>query len=455
MAAKTRLRIGASIVLFLFFLTPTNVAALVNSSGTIQEGYKYRAYGEGTVLTGAGNDDTWFTADDDTATTSAIGNPYLYTARRLDSETMLLYFRIRIYRTDTGIFLSRDPIGYIDGMSLYLAYFVPDGRDPMGLRSAEEFSLRVRSAVFGDFPTDWRKTTLEIDGEEVTPKEALLLKAMLLPEGAVRKEYCRCVKLLEKSPYWFRDYTRRVVLAKWVLEGHTLPPIFRNGIMECFAEVDAKYRWAKKRPSILVNPGLEDRCLLLSLGARSGDSSKRSKGLERSEELTLFQHKDYKQLAKLKKDLLKQLLAATAVGIAAETQALQKLASPVVKGLAKRLPKLGRVPKAADTIPEGFRISPYRVTRPGETFIRYESGNPAYTRITPSGGVKPGTFAAPASDGVVPLVNRATVYNLPSPQIQRPNVITLTPSPGTPVIGPRPVAGGTGNEVIFWRGYWK
>ena len=28
-----------------------------------------------------------------------------------------------------------------------------------------------------------------------------------------------------------------------------------------------------------------------------------------------------------------------------------------------------------------------------------------------------------------------------------------TPPPGTPIIGPRPVVGGTGNEVIFPMGY--
>lgn len=115
--------------------------------------------------------------------------------------------------------------------------------------------------------------------------------------------------------------------------------------------------------------------------------------------------------------------------------------------------KVCKVSKGADTIADGLRISPYRVTGPGETFIRYESGNPAFTRITPGGGVTPGTFAAPSSDGIVPLANRAPVYNLPNPQIPRPNVITLTPRPGTPIIGPRPVVGGTGNEVIFPMGY--
>jgi RHS repeat-associated protein len=109
--------------------------------------------------------------------------------------------------------------------------------------------------------------------------------------------------------------------------------------------------------------------------------------------------------------------------------------------------------KSADTIAEGLRISPYRVTAPGETFIRYESGNPAFTRITPNGGVSPGTFAAPAGDGFVPLADRPTVYNMPSPEIPRSNAITLTPPPGTSIVGPRPVVGGTGNEVIFPIGY--
>ena len=98
-------------------------------------------------------------------------------------------------------------------------------------------------------------------------------------------------------------------------------------------------------------------------------------------------------------------------------------------------------------------LSTYRVTTAGESFIRYESANPAFTRITPGGGVTPGTFAAPASDGIIPLADRAATYNLPTPQIPRPIVNTLTPPAGTPIIGPRPVVGGSGNEVIFPMGY--
>ena len=44
-----------------------------------------------------------------------------------------MYFRARSYSTTLGRFISRDPLGYVDGMNLYAGYFVPGGRDPLGL----------------------------------------------------------------------------------------------------------------------------------------------------------------------------------------------------------------------------------------------------------------------------------------------------------------------------------
>jgi hypothetical protein len=39
-----------------------------------------------------------------------------------------------MYSTERGRFLQRDPIGYVDGLNLYAAYFVPNDVDPTGLR---------------------------------------------------------------------------------------------------------------------------------------------------------------------------------------------------------------------------------------------------------------------------------------------------------------------------------
>ena len=56
-----------------------------------------------------------------------------YSARYLHSEIELLHFRARYYDPELGEFISRDPLGYVDGMSLYRGYFVPEGMDPGGL----------------------------------------------------------------------------------------------------------------------------------------------------------------------------------------------------------------------------------------------------------------------------------------------------------------------------------
>jgi len=43
-----------------------------------------------------------------------------------------MYFRARYYDPQLGEFISRDPLGYVDGMSLYRGYFVPTNADPFG-----------------------------------------------------------------------------------------------------------------------------------------------------------------------------------------------------------------------------------------------------------------------------------------------------------------------------------
>jgi RHS repeat-associated protein len=48
-----------------------------------------------------------------------MGNSYMFTGREYDSETGLYYYRARYYNPQIGRFISRDPIGYVDSMSLY------------------------------------------------------------------------------------------------------------------------------------------------------------------------------------------------------------------------------------------------------------------------------------------------------------------------------------------------
>ena len=83
------------------------------------EGYAYLVFGQPYVMTDAGADGNWLTADTTTYSTSAIGNPYLFTGRRWDGAAQLYYYRFRDYAPLIGRFCQPDPLGYIDGMNLY------------------------------------------------------------------------------------------------------------------------------------------------------------------------------------------------------------------------------------------------------------------------------------------------------------------------------------------------
>ena len=103
-----------------------SVKAITNSAGSIEELYDYNAYGNVEVFAPDGVS---------TRPTSILENPYMFTGRRLDMESGLHYYRARYFSGCIGRFVERDPIGYLDGMSMY--EYV-DGnpinlRDPFGL----------------------------------------------------------------------------------------------------------------------------------------------------------------------------------------------------------------------------------------------------------------------------------------------------------------------------------
>ena len=86
-----------------------SIVAVTNSAGALVEQYRYDHFGSVSMFNGLGG----------AIGASAIGNPWLYTGRQLDPETGLYHNRRRFLDPDTGRFLSRDPLGMLDGMNLY------------------------------------------------------------------------------------------------------------------------------------------------------------------------------------------------------------------------------------------------------------------------------------------------------------------------------------------------
>jgi RHS repeat-associated protein len=96
-----------------------SVVALLNSNGSVFEGYTYDAFGTPKISTGSGSDGKWLTGDDYITPGSIVSNRLMFTAREYDSETGNYYYRARYYNPSIGRFLSPDPIGYYDSMNLY------------------------------------------------------------------------------------------------------------------------------------------------------------------------------------------------------------------------------------------------------------------------------------------------------------------------------------------------
>ena len=104
-----------------------NVTAVTDSAGTVLERYIYEPYGSFTVL----NPD-WL-ADEDGQ--SDYGQVHLHQGGRYDAVSGTYHFRNRDFSPSLGRWVQQDPMGYVDGMSLYeyVASSPVQSVDPSGL----------------------------------------------------------------------------------------------------------------------------------------------------------------------------------------------------------------------------------------------------------------------------------------------------------------------------------
>jgi RHS repeat-associated protein len=107
-----------------------SVIALSDVNSLIVERYSYDVFGEPNR-------------------TSDVNNPYLFTGRRYDEETGLYYYRARYYDYYIGRFLQTDPVGYDDGLNLYI--YVGNNPlewvDPWGLKAGDRYISQDSAAT--------------------------------------------------------------------------------------------------------------------------------------------------------------------------------------------------------------------------------------------------------------------------------------------------------------------
>jgi RHS repeat-associated protein len=117
-----------------------NVTALAGTDGSVLERYAYDAYGQ----------PRFYAADWSTRSQSSYANAILFCGYFRDGETGLYHVRHRYYHPRLGRWLSRDPIGYINGNLYQYCCSMPLGAlDPFGLSWWSVAWSTINGAVSG------------------------------------------------------------------------------------------------------------------------------------------------------------------------------------------------------------------------------------------------------------------------------------------------------------------
>ncbi len=129
-----------------------SIFALTDDGAQVTEGYQYDAYGAPTVWGVGLNGTVDFGLDDDVVVNGPglTGNPYLFQARRLDSEggtpgvsAGLYYYRNRHLHSTLGRFLQRDPLwdpANFENLYAFVSNNPQARSDPLGTLTTEEIS---------------------------------------------------------------------------------------------------------------------------------------------------------------------------------------------------------------------------------------------------------------------------------------------------------------------------
>jgi RHS repeat-associated protein len=132
-----------------------SAVAQTNAAGIVSERYGYGSYGVQSIISPA----------EDIIKASLFTAPIGFCGFMNDNESGVQFARNRVYSSLLGRFISRDPLGYIDGFGLYNSYFVPNDLDPFGLAIAGGFGGLMPGDP-GDIGGDGPKTKRDPCNEE-------------------------------------------------------------------------------------------------------------------------------------------------------------------------------------------------------------------------------------------------------------------------------------------------